>query len=136
MFSHQKERSAGLSSHGKNIAVAYLLWWFLGALGVHRFYLDYPKTGLTQLLLLALGWIPLFIGWIILGLWWLLDAYFVYQYVNEHNAIHGGTPLSVSLTTSSSIQGDLAYLEKLHALRQKGILTEAEFEAKRKQVMK
>ena len=34
----------------KDILVAYLLWFFLGFLGVHRFYLDSPLTGIIWLL--------------------------------------------------------------------------------------
>lgn len=135
MAGQQTQRTADFSGDGKNMVVAYLLWWFLGTLGIHRFYLDRPKTGLAQLLLLALGWLPLFIGWIVLGIWWLLDAYFVYQHVNEYNAIHGGSPLAVTVTTSKSVEGDLDYLEKLHSLREKGVLTEDEYQAKRKDVM-
>lgn len=131
----QSSGTASLGASGKNIIVAYLLWWFLGFLGLHRLYLERPKTGLAQLLLLALGWLPLFMGWIVLGIWWLLDAYFVYQYVNEYNSVHGGSPLAVSLTTSRSVDGDLDYLEKLHSLRQKGVLTEDEYQAKHKDVM-
>lgn len=129
------QRTADFAGNGKNMILAYLLWWFLGTLGIHRFYLNHPKSGLAQLLLLALGWIPLFIGWVVLGIWWLLDAYFIYKYVNEYNAIHGGSPLAISLTTSKSVEGDLDYLEKLYSLREKGVLTEDEYQEKRKEVI-
>ncbi len=135
MTGQQTHRTADFSGNGKNIVVAYLLWWFLGLLGIHRFYLDRPKTGLAQLLLLVLGWLPLFIGWVVLGVWWLLDAYFVYKYVKEFNAAHGASPLAVSMTTNTTVKGDLDYLEKLHALREKGVLSEEEYQAKRKDVM-
>jgi TM2 domain-containing membrane protein YozV len=131
----QTQRTADFSGNGKNIVVAYLLWWFLGMLGVHRFYLDRPKSGVIQILLLALGWLPFFIGWVVLGIWWMLDAYFVYQYVNEYNRIHGGAPLAVTMTTSKSVEGDLDYLERLHSLHEKGVLTDDEYQAKRKDVM-
>jgi TM2 domain-containing membrane protein YozV len=71
----QTHRTADFAGgDGKNMVIAYLLWWFLGLFGIHRFYLDRPKSGLCQLLLLAFGWLPIFIGWIILGIWWMLDA--------------------------------------------------------------
>jgi TM2 domain-containing membrane protein YozV len=131
----QTQRTAALDGGGKNIVVAYLLWWFLGVLGVHRFYLDRPKSGLIQILLLAFGWLPLFMGWVALGIWWLLDAYFVYQYIQDYNAENGGSPMAVSLTTNKSLEGDLDHLEKLHTLRDKGVLTEEEYQAKRRDVM-
>lgn len=105
MIEQRTTRIAALSGAGKNVVVAYLLWWFLGAAGFHRFYLERPKSGLAQLLLLGLGWIPFFIGWIILGFWWLLDAYFVQEYVREFNERHGGYAFGVSLTTGSSATG-------------------------------
>ena len=51
------------------------------------------------------------------------------------NAIHGGSPLAAALTTSKSVAGDLDYLEKLHSLREKDVLTEDEYQEKRKQVI-
>jgi TM2 domain-containing membrane protein YozV len=65
---------------GKNVVVAYLLWWFLGWAGVHRLYLGRVKTGLAQLILFAIGVVTaiLLIGYIFLaiwGVWWLLDAF-------------------------------------------------------------
>jgi TM2 domain-containing membrane protein YozV len=132
----QTRKVAQLGDDGKNILVAYLLWWFLGFLGIHRFYLNRPKSGLAQLLLLALGWLPFFMGWVVLGFWWLLDAYFVYQYVEEHNRLHGGSPMAVTLTTRKSVEGDLDYLEKLHSLREKGVISEEEYQDRRRGIMK
>jgi TM2 domain-containing membrane protein YozV len=36
--------------------VAYLLWLFPGMAGVHGFYLERVKSGITQLLLFILSW--------------------------------------------------------------------------------
>ena len=114
--------------------VAYLAWWFLGILGIHRFYLERPKTGLTQILLLIFGWLPLFIGWIVLGIWWLLDAYFVYKYVVEYNDETRGEPLSFTLKTNQS-GSDLDQLERLHDLHVKGVITDDEYRKKRSNII-
>ena len=131
----QTQRTGDLTGGGKNIIVAYALWWFLGVLGVHRFYLDRPKSGVAQLVLLAFGWLPFFVGWMVLGIWWLLDAYFVYKYATEYNSANGLSSLAVTLTTSKSVEGDLDYLEKLHSLREKGVLSENEYQEQRKFVI-
>ncbi len=135
MHINQTQRSASVGANGKNIAVAYALWWFLGFFGIHRFYLARPKTGLAQVLLLALGWLPLFLGWIILGIWWLIDAYFVYKYTSDHNAQYGGDFLGLVVTTGKSVGGDLDHLERLHSLKEKGVLTENEYRDMRKEVL-
>ena len=71
--------------------IAYLLWFFLGALGAHRFYLRAYVSGAVQALLfvsgiatllilrsqdlatagLLIGTVPL----TLLGLWWVVDAF-------------------------------------------------------------
>jgi len=109
MNDHRVTRIAALGGAGKNISVAYLLWWFFGILGIHRFYLERPKTGLVQLLLLIFGWLPLFLGWIALGIWWLLDAYFVQEYVRQYNAQNDGQPLAISLMTQVSSKDTVSH---------------------------
>ena len=64
----------------KSMAVAVLLWFFLGHLGVHRFYLGHAGTGMAQLLLTVVGWatIVFLIGAIpllILVIWWIVDIF-------------------------------------------------------------
>ncbi|MDG2514463.1 TM2 domain-containing protein [Sphingobium yanoikuyae] len=40
----------------KSVGVAYLLWFFLGGFGGHRFYLGQTGTAVAQLALLIIGW--------------------------------------------------------------------------------
>ncbi|MCM3484556.1 MULTISPECIES: TM2 domain-containing protein [Kocuria] len=41
---------------GKSVVLAYVLWLFLGWLGIHKFYLRQPIWGLIYLFLGGLGW--------------------------------------------------------------------------------
>jgi len=69
----------------KSTGVAYLLWFFLGWFGAHRFYLGQTGTAVTQLLLLLLGWIPMFVGWIALGIWLFVDLFLIPGIAREQN---------------------------------------------------
>ncbi|MBN6205213.1 NINE protein [Ralstonia pickettii] len=57
----------------KSIALAYVLWFFLGQIGIHRFYTGRIITGILQLLLGVSGWATkwLLLGYIPLGILWL-----------------------------------------------------------------
>ena len=46
---------------GKSVGVAYLLWFFLGFLGVHHFYLGKWQRGLWYLFTFGLLFIGLFV---------------------------------------------------------------------------
>lgn len=59
----------------KSTLVAYLLWFFLGVFGIHRFYLGRPISGVVQLLTFGL-----------FGLWWLLDLILIPGIVVAENA--------------------------------------------------
>lgn len=69
----------------KSTGVAYLLWFFLGGFGAHRFYLGATGTAVAQLLLLLLGWLPLFLGWVLLGIWLFVDLFLIPGIAREHN---------------------------------------------------
>jgi len=63
----------------KSVLVAYLLWFFLGWLGLHRFYLGYMLSGVLMLVLWVVGTVlsVVLIGYLILVvpvLWWAVDA--------------------------------------------------------------
>ena len=57
-----EELNNAVVKSSRNWIVALLLCWFLGALGVHRFYVGKTGTGIAQLLTLG--------G---LGIWVLID---------------------------------------------------------------
>lgn len=69
----------------KSTGAAYLLWFFLGGFGAHRFYLGRTGTAVGQLLLLLFGWVPLFLGWLALGIWWLVDAFLIPDIIRVEN---------------------------------------------------
>lgn len=77
-------------THKKELAVAFLLWWFLGIFGGHRFYLGRAASGIAMLSITVVS-IPLaliFIGVLTLGavwIWWLVDAFLLSGWVTQHN---------------------------------------------------
>lgn len=76
---------------GKSALLSYVLWFFLGWLGVHKFYLQQPFQGIFYILLWAIGWFttPIIIGWFILGFWGLLmiiDLFLIPLRVAQLNA--------------------------------------------------
>ncbi|MET3599527.1 TM2 domain-containing protein [Martelella mangrovi] len=71
-----------ITNGAKSAAAAYLLWFFVGWAGAHRFYLGRPGTAVTMLLLNVVGWLTLvfFIGFLFLaifGIWWLVDLFLI-----------------------------------------------------------
>ncbi len=108
-MTEQKTTNVSINMSGKNMIIAYVLWWFLGAIGVHRFYLGRVKSGVTMLLMAIVGamtaaimvGIPILM---ILGCWWLADAYFTQKMVGEENAKLGLSNSTLSVTQSSSSQ--------------------------------
>lgn len=58
----------------KSTVVAYVLWFFLGQLGIHKFYLGKNFMGIIYLIFGLIGWATTFIliGWFFLAVVWLL----------------------------------------------------------------
>lgn len=74
----------------KSTGATYLIWFFLGGLGVHRFYLGQTATGVAMLLLFIFGWLTFVfvVGWfllVILGIWWIVDAFLIPGMVSRKN---------------------------------------------------
>lgn len=74
----------------KSALLAYVLWFFLGWFGVHRFYLGRIGSGLLILVIHGLSWLTHFIligyiGFAILGIWWLIDALLIPGMTRRYN---------------------------------------------------
>jgi len=61
----------------KSKGTAYLLWFFLGFLGAHKFYLE--RIGMGILYILTLG---------IFGIGWFIDLFTLGHQVDVYNAMH------------------------------------------------
>ena len=68
----------------KSMGTAYLLWFFLGGLSIHRFYLGFPLSGAIQAALLPISWALILSGSLAAfltmtagSLWILADAFLI-----------------------------------------------------------
>ncbi|MGL4312650.1 MAG: TM2 domain-containing protein [Sphingomonas sp.] len=63
-----------VANDGPSPVVAYLLWFFLGWLSGHRFYLGRPVSAVVQILsyLILIGVI-----------WWIIDAFLISGMIRE-----------------------------------------------------
>jgi TM2 domain-containing membrane protein YozV len=80
-----------VTNEAKSAGAAYLLWFFLGTLGAHRFYLGKTGSGVAQLLLFVIGWLTfgIFVGVVLLialGIWWIIDAFQISGMISEQKA--------------------------------------------------
>lgn len=68
---------ARVANEQKSVAVAYALWFFLGLISLHRFYLGRPGSALLQIASY----------FILVGfLWLLIDAFLIPGMVDKHRA--------------------------------------------------
>ncbi len=69
-----------VKNRGKSMLVAYILWYFLGFLGAHRFYIGKKGSAITQLILTIT-----IVGLIVNAVWWIVDAFLLHGYIKEKN---------------------------------------------------
>ena len=82
----------------KSLGVTYLLWFFLGFCGGHRFYAGKTGSAVAQLALSIIGWALLFVAigivpLIAVGIWVLIDAFLIPGWIRNSNVL-----LATSLT--------------------------------------
>lgn len=84
--------SAEYDIEKKSMIAAYVLWFFLGYVGAHRFYLGRPVSGVVMLALSGLTLLLTLVSfgllgfmWAVVGLWWLIDALLVPGMVASSN---------------------------------------------------
>jgi len=64
-----------VANEGPSTAVAYLLWFFLGLVSAHRFYLGRPLTAILQILSY----------FVLIGfLWWFIDVFLISEMLREN----------------------------------------------------
>jgi TM2 domain-containing membrane protein YozV len=71
-----------IANDKKSTVVAYLLWFFFGGLGVHRFYLGKSGSGAAMLALTILGFLTavIYIGvalLLVVAIWLIVDAFLI-----------------------------------------------------------
>jgi TM2 domain-containing membrane protein YozV len=78
----------------KESGLAYLLWLFLGGLGVHKFYLGRTAEGVTLLALTVVGWATavFLIGFVALAIvfvWLVVDLFTIPAQTRAANLASG-----------------------------------------------
>ncbi|HLO50065.1 MAG TPA: NINE protein [Kamptonema sp.] len=111
----------------KDKSVAILLTFFLGAIGIHKFYLGYNLAGLLYLLF-SWTFIPAIIAFFdFIGLILMSDQAF-------HAKYNGGTlPAGTHARSAKDITAALGDLKKLY---EGGAITAEEYEEKRQKLLK
>lgn len=74
----------------KSVGVAYLLWFFTGVFGGHRFYLKKNGSAIGLLALTICSYLLIivlvgFIGLIAVTIWLLVDAFLIPSMVQQYN---------------------------------------------------
>lgn len=75
----------------KSGAVAFLLWFFFGMVGAHRFYLTRGSSAVAMLVIFVISLVLLtvaigMLGLIILGVWVIIDAFKIPHWLREYNS--------------------------------------------------
>ncbi|MBR8464465.1 NINE protein [Campylobacter sp. faydin G-24] len=119
---------------GNNIYIAYALWFFVGWLGAHRIYLGKFISGFLMMGLFFIGTIfqIVLIGYFFLAIWaiwWLVDVFLVGSYVDKNL-------LKDELKRKLKMQDKEADLKRLYELYDSGVISKAEFEARKEILFK
>lgn len=124
-------------SSKKSAGVTYLLWFFTGGFGGHRFYLGETGTAVAQLILSILGWPLVFaagFGFLLLaplGIWLLVDLFLIPGMIQKKNQalmerLNAGVRPAVS---------NVDELAKFASLKEQGAISEEEFQEQKRRLL-
>lgn len=120
----------------KSTGLAFVLWFFTGGLGGHRFYLGRTGSAIAQLMLSIFGWLTIWVGiglvlLIPLGIWLVVDLFLISGMVQENNS-----ELMKRLNaTSTPVASPVDELSKFAALRDSGAISDEEYQAQKDRLL-
>lgn len=87
---HDIEAMMRYDANKKLVTVAYVLWFFFGAIGGHRFYLRRTGTAVTMLIIFLVSAVVSFLGFgafgfAIVAVWALVDAFLIPGMTRDYN---------------------------------------------------
>lgn len=90
MPANEAQKMMAYDAHKKSALIAYLLWWFLGGFGAHRFYLGRTGSAVAMLVITLVSMVLVLVavgllGILAIGIWWLIDAFLIPGIVRQHN---------------------------------------------------
>ncbi|QSF54598.1 NINE protein [Brevundimonas fontaquae] len=120
----------------KSAGVAYLLWFFTGSVGGHRFYLGRTGSAVAQLTLCLTGILLalVIVGFFLIGVlavWLLIDLFTIGGMVEEQNRKLMDR-LNVGAKPQESVVDELA---KFATLRDSGAISQDEYEAQKRRLI-
>ena len=136
-LSHDTQAMMAFQNNKKSTGLAYVLWFFLGSLGAHRFYLGRTGSAVGMLVLFILGWMTVWalglglIFLIPLGIWLLVDIFLIPGMVTQQND-RLINQLSANSAPKMSAVDELA---RYAALRDSGAISSDEYESQKRRIM-
>ena len=121
----KSDRSEKSEPGDKDFVTTLLICIFLGGLGVHRFFVD--KIGTGVLMLVTLGG---------LGIWWIIDIILIVTGSFEDSEGRVIAYQAAGVANREPAKDIPAEIEKFAELKDKGIITEEEFDKKKKELLK
>lgn len=120
----------------KSTGTTYLLWFFTGGVGGHRFYLGRTGSAVGQLIMSIFGWLTVWFGLgllllIPLGIWLIIDLFNIGGMVETYNR-DLMKRLNAGATPTTSPVEELA---KFAALRDSGAISDEEYEVQKRRLI-
>jgi TM2 domain-containing membrane protein YozV len=81
---YETELMLRYDANKRSALLAYVIWFFLGWLGLHRLYLGRYTSGLIMLALFGISWLLSFVYLIIVP-WWVIDAFLIPAMTSDYN---------------------------------------------------